>query len=104
MVSTIYTVVNTKSGSVVRRGISGGKKYFLRLHTNNSVYRNDGAEKESCGQESCGQQASGMLRLLLLDSVRHLGVHHLLGRDEGEHCVQVQGMYGGGEKWKTSGR
>ena len=36
------------------------KKSFvseLRLHTNNSVDRNDGAEKESCGQETCGQQA-----------------------------------------------
>ena len=32
-----------------------------------------------------------------LVAVRHLGVHHPLGRDEGEHCVQVQGMYGGGE-------
>ena len=63
MVSTIYTVADTKSGSVALRGIPGGKKSFLRIHTNNSVYRNDGAEKESCGQESCGQQASGMLRL-----------------------------------------
>ena len=24
-------------------------------------------------------------------------VHHPLGRDEEEHCVQVQGMYGNGE-------
>ena len=31
---------------------------FLRLHTNNSIDRNDGA-----GKESCGQQAPGLLRL-----------------------------------------
>ena len=31
-------------------------------------------------------------------------VHHPLGRDEGEHCVQVQGMYGGGEVGGRSGR
>ena len=83
------------------------KKSFvseLRLHTNNSVDRNDGAEKESCGQETCGQQASGLLRLQLLDTVRHLGVHPPLGRDEGEHCVQVQVMYGGGEVGGRSGR
>ena len=41
------------------------KKSFLSelLYTNNSVDRNDAAEKESCGQETCGQQASGLLRL-----------------------------------------
>ena len=33
------------------------KKYFIRQHTNNSVDRNDGGEKESGGQDSCGQQA-----------------------------------------------
>ena len=31
-------------------------------------------------------------------------MHPPLGRDEGEHCVQVQGMYGGGEVGGRSGR
>ena len=30
-------------------------------------------------------------------------MHHPLGRYEGEHCVQVQGMYGGGEVGGRSG-
>ena len=30
------------------------KIVFLRLHTNNSIDRNDGAEKESCGQQASG--------------------------------------------------
>ena len=46
----------------------------------------------------------GLWDVQQLVAVRHLGVHHPLGRDEGEHCVQVQGMYGGGEVGGRSGR
>ena len=39
-----------------------------------------------------------------LNKAHYVGVHHPLGRDEGEHCVHVQGMYGGGEVGGRTGR